>query len=435
MSARVTRRTATRCAGTLLVVGALLLTGCTGNVRPPVVTRTADATPVPRPAPEQTRVPLWTPDATEVRAQAVRQLALRWADGSEVVPEVIDDDDIVDAVAGEHFTPIPEAFPRSVWPLGVTADGTAIVRDDELLAGQGNEEALGFFEIGSEGPVRRFDQSAVEPYSEHEMTSGMSAISVAGQGAAWAETFWTGDGEAEGWRVLAADQRGIVSVVADAREDWSKIHDRAPEGDEVNWTDPTPTVVDDRVFFQVALAGVGSPSVIVSRSLSGGDSRVEGEGAGMPVATAEGVFVTQQTDTGSWIAALGGERVLQLPQAAENAMTLDGAVGSWLLLSSQKVVVAVQPEERRAIAVAREPAQHPEGWWAEPASGGPRFATWPDAGMTDRGSVYLVLDPEAGTAWRLPDRLWGVMFDSADILGWSEAASAAPSMTYVRWTG
>lgn len=429
----------TRTAGALFVVGALLLSGCTGNARPPVVTRSADAPPVPRPAPEQTRVPLWTPPPGEVRAAAVRDLGLRWADGSEVVPEVVEHDDIVPAVDGEHFTRMLDAFPESVWPFGAMADGTIVVRDDTYVSGDGFQQALGLMEVGSDQEFRPFDMSGVEPRPDDQAGLSTGMVAVGERGAAWSETYWSEDGSSGDWRVLTADEAGRVSVVAEVGEDWTSVHEDAASGDEARWADPAPVVVDDRVFFVIALEsdGTGPPSAIVSRDLSGGDTRLEGAGMGAPVATTDAVFTLDyRGGAGTRVVRVGGDPVLELPVDLEgDGMNLDGAVGPWLLLSSQEAVVAVHPDERRAVAVGRAIVQNTEDYWAGPAMGGSRLAAWADGAVTEGGTAYLVMDPEAGTVWRLPGLLHGVWLNSGDILGWAEATSFAPAMSYARWTG
>lgn len=440
-----------RATGGVLVVGALLLSGCTDNPRPPVVTRSADATPTPAPAPEQTRVPLWAPPPEEVRAQVVQELDLRWADGTAIEPEVIGYDDIVPAVEGVHFTRLPDAFPETAWPFGEMADDTFVVRDGGDISGVGEQEPLGFLTLGGT-QVRPFDQSGVERYGDREVGYSSGWLAVAERGAAWSESYWSDEGTGSGWRVLAADERGVVSVVATDSEDWTAVHEGAATGEDAMWVDPGAIVVGDRVYFSIALATStsGAPSAIISRTLGGGDTRLEGEGAGPPIPAGDALYTTDyRGGAGSRVVRVGGEPVLDLPFDDFGGMSLDGAVGSWLLLSSQEAFVAVHPVDRRAIAVAREPSRPQDGSWPGPASGGSRLATWSDAGVTESGSVHLLLDPEAGTAWRLPGLFYTCEVLSDDVVRWAEAppvegdgvfggadgGSFMPSTSYVRWTG
>lgn len=443
MTGRATREAATRRAGTLLVVGVLLLAGCTGSDRPPVVTRTADSTPVPAPAPEQTSVPLWTPDPTEAREQAVQRLGLRWPDGTPVEPEVVAPADVVPAVEGEHFRPFASHAPPTAWPLAVLADGSMVVRGEVVTndAGEWVSEAMGVVGPKGDEPFREFDMSGVGP-DDIAMSYLASELSVEGQTAVWTRELASADvsSSAVVWQVLAVDDDGAVTLVASSDEDWHTVHDHALDGPRYAGSAPTPVVAGGRVYFPISLDDAATSgdvsTALVSRDLAGGDTRVEVEGVGNPVATTDAVYVRGESvlvdgALTTSILRVGGEPALLLPSSSP--LSLDGTVGDWLLLSSSDAVVAVHPQGRRAVAIGREASSDPDGLGSGPARGGSDLAVWSDDPYAEDGAIYYVMDPDTATVWALPSLLHGVVLSSRGTLGWLEAPGASQGVRYVRW--
>lgn len=443
MTGRATREAGTRRAGTLLVVGVLLLAGCTGNARPPVVTRTGDATPVPAPAPEQTRVPVWTPDPTEAREQAVQRLGLRWPDGTPVAPEVVAPADVVPAVEGEHFRPFASHAMPTARPLAVLADGSMVVRGEVVTNDDGEwvSEAMGLVGPKGDEPFREFDMSGVSQ-DDTSVFYLASEVSVEGQTAVWTLELASADvnSSAAGWQVLAADDAGIVTLVASSDEDWHAVHEHALDGPRYVGSAPTPVVAGGRVYFLIPVDDAATSgdvsTVLVSRDLAGGDTRVDAEGVWNPVATTDAVYARGESALvdgalTTSILRVGGDPVLLLPSSSP--LSLDGTVGEWLLLSSSDAVVAVHPEERRVVAIGRATSSDPDWPGSGPAMGGSDVAVWSDDPYAEDGGIYYVMDPDTTTVWSLPSLLHGVVLSSRGTLGWMEATGSSQGVRYVRW--
>src|SRR5699024_8844957 len=109
------------------------------------------------------RVPVWTPEPTEAREQAVQRLGLRWPDGTLVEPEMVAPGDVVPAVEGEHFRPFASHAMPTAWPLAVLADGSMVVRGEVVTNDEGEwvSEAMGVVGPKGDEPFREFDMSGV----------------------------------------------------------------------------------------------------------------------------------------------------------------------------------------------------------------------------------------------------------------------------------
>lgn len=431
------RRTAIT-AGGLVVV--LLLAGCTGDARPPVDTRSADATPVPAPEPEHTRVPMWTPGPTVASEQTVRALELSWPDGTPVEIEVVAPAAVVRAVEGEDFLPFASPAPSTTWPLAVLGDGSMVVRGEQIATEDGERwrDTMGLVGPQVEEPYRPFDMAGVVPGSQSTSTLA-GTVAVDGQRSVWTMEFEADDG-AIGWQVLTADEDGAVSVVASSAEDWSAVHEHALGGPSYINGGPAPIALGGRVYLSIPLDDAAMSSgngwMLVSRGLVGGDTRVEEVGVWDPVATSDAVYVRGESADGAGdgmteIRRVDGDPVLLLPAASP--MVLDGAAGEWLVLSSPEAVLAVHPTDRRVVGVGRSTPTDPESPGAGPASGGSDLVVWSDDPYAEHGSTHFVLDPDAAVVWELPSLLDDVVVNSHGILGWMESGGPGRSVRYVRW--